>query len=437
MRGNSWARYLGFTTFGESHGKAIGIVIEDVRPNIEFPFDEIRQELARRRPGKGKFSSSRDEKDELVVISGVFEGKTTGMPICLLVYNNDATPKDYEAIKDVFRPGHADNAWFKKFKIYDYRGGGRASGRETISRVIASGLVNHLIEPIQIICYPVRIGVIEAVEIDESFVKENELSWPCRSTYQQLDEYLERVKKEGDSVGGIVQVYIRNVRAGLGDPVFEKLDGNIAKALISIGGVKGIEFGDGFKLGGMLGSQANDEVLANGEKDRITKAGGIFGGVTSGDAISLRFVVKPTPSISIPQNTINKDNQPVKLELKGRFDTCLVQRIIPVVEAMIKLVLSDAVAYQKLIEGEEVGLDDLREAIDKIDEEILICIARRKRIVSKIGKIKKDLQLPIRQADRERELLDRLKKIGDELSLSEELIRSIWSSILEDSRKMQ
>ena len=437
MKGSSWSGFLGFTTFGESHGKAIGIVIEDVKANVVFPIEEIKKELARRRPGRGKFSSARKEDDDLVIISGVFEGKTTGAPICLLVYSLDASPDDYQAIKDFFRPGHADHTWYEKFKIYDYRGGGRASGRETISRVIASALVNKVIEPIEVTAYPIVIGEITAVDNDLSFSKKNELYWPCPETYPSLIDYLQNIRGRGDSVGGIVEILIRNVPAGLGDPVFEKLDANLGKALLSIGGVKGIEFGAGFELGRLKGSEANDEIIRLSETQVKTKAGGIYGGISSGDTINLRIVVKPTPSIALPQKTIDKEGNPQEIKLTGRFDTCIVQRVIPVAEAMIKLVFADSFAYQKQIDGQELGLDELREAIDKVDEDILFAIGRRKKIVEKVGELKKREKMAVRQPGREKELLDGLKAKGEELGISVELIEKLWDAILDDSRKMQ
>lgn len=433
MRSNSYDKYYGVTTFGESHGKAIGVVIEDVKPGIEFPLEKIQSALDKRRPGKGTFSSSRNEKDELQVLSGVFEGKTTGMPICLLVYNKDAQKQDYEHLKNLFRPGHADFSYFKKFKIYDHRGGGRASGRETISRVAASGLVESFLTDISINVYPIKIGKFETTEIDSSF--QNELSWHDKTNYKDLIEYLNYIKKEGNSIGGIVEVKILGLTAGLGDPVFEKLDANLAKAILSIGAVKGIEFGDGFELASMKGNEANDQMNKDGF---ITNHnGGILGGISTGDELVFYFVVKPTPSINITQKTVTKNNEKVEFESQGRHDICIIPRIIPVAESMIKLVLADALSHQKLISNDKLELSDYREAIDKIDEDILIALGRRQKISELIGKFKKENKLQIKNKEREEELLIELKQKAKLLNLDKELVNKIWKLLIIESKNKQ
>jgi len=433
MRSNTYGKYYGITAFGESHGKVIGVVIEDVKPGVKFPFGEIQKALNKRKPGKGTFSTSRKEEDEIQVMSGVFEGKTTGMPICLLVYNRDAQSKDYEQLKDFFRPGHADFPYFQKFKIFDHRGGGRASGRETISRVAASGLVEELLKKIKIDIYPVKIGKFETIEIDDSF--QNQLNWHNRTNYDELVNYLEQIKEKGDSIGGIVEAKIMNLPAGFGDPVFEKLDANLAKAILSIGAVKGIEFGDGFELAELKGSEANDQMNKDG---LITNhCGGILGGISTGNELVFRFVVKPTSSINILQKTITKDNKEVTFKPQGRHDTCIIPRIIPVAEAMIKLVLADAISYQKLVSNEKQELTDYREAIDKIDEDILIALSRRQKISELIGKFKKDNNLQIENKEREEELLNKLKQKALIWDIDETLITSIWKLIISESKKRQ
>ncbi len=433
MRSNSYEKYYGITTFGESHGKVIGVVIEDVKPGIEFPLERIRNALNKRKPGKGTFSSARKEKDELQILSGVFDGKTTGMPICLIVYNEDARSKDYEHLKDLFRPGHADFSYFKKFKIYDHRGGGRASGRETISRVAASGLVENILKDIQINIYPVKIGKFETTQTDLSF--QNELSWRDKTNYKNLIEYLNNIKNEGNSIGGIVEVKITNIPAGLGDPVFEKLDANLAKAILSIGAVKGIEFGDGFCFAALKGDEANDQM---NKKGFITNHnGGIIGGISTGNDLIFRFAVKPTPSINITQKTVTKDNKEVEFKSHGRHDICIIPRIIPVAEAMIKLVLSDAISHQKLISNENLQLSDYREAIDKIDEDILTALGRRQKISELIGKVKRENKIQIEDKEREEELLTRLKQKAKLWNIDESLVTNIWNNILSESKKRQ
>jgi len=433
MKSNSYGKYYGITTFGESHGKAIGVVIEDVKPGIEFSLDKIQNALDKRKPGTGTFSSSRKEKDEIQILSGVFEGKTTGMPICLIVYNKDAREQDYEHLKDLFRPGHADFSYFKKFKIYDHRGSGRASGRETISRVAASGLVENLLTGINISIYPTKIGKFEITQTDFSF--QNELSWHDKTNYENLIEYLNNIKNEGNSIGGIVEVKITNIPSGLGDPVFEKLDANLAKAILSIGAVKGIEFGDGFCFAALKGSEANDQMNKDGF---ITNHnGGILGGISTGYDLVFRFVVKPTPSINIIQKTVTKDNKEVEFKSQGRHDTCIIPRIIPVAEAMIKLVLADAISHQKLISNEKLELSDYREAIDKIDEDILIALGRRQKISELIGKFKLENKIQIEDRDREEELLSKLKQKAKLWNIEDSFITDIWNIIISESKKRQ
>ncbi len=433
MKSNSFGRYFGITTFGESHGPAIGIVIEDVKPGIEFPLNEIQKALDSRKPGKKQFTSSRKEEDKIVILSGVFEGKTTGMPICLVVYNKDIRSEDYEHLKNLFRPGHADYTYFKKFKIYDYRGGGRASGRETISRVAASGLVEDLLKDININCYPVQIGKFIVKKYDLNF--QNDLYWHDKSNFEELQNYLDSIQKKGDSVGGIVEIKIENLPAGLGDPVFEKLDANIAKAILSIGSVKGIEFGDGFNLANLKGNEANDQINKNGFLSN--HSGGILGGISTGQNLVFRFVVKPTSSINILQKTISKTGDEVSFISKGRHDTCIIPRIIPVAKAMVKLVLADAISYQKLIENQYLYLNDYREAINKIDEDILIALCRRKEISEYIGKFKKERNIEIENYERENELLNNLKKKAKIWKLDKDFVEKIWKIIISESKKNQ
>lgn len=433
MRSNSYEKYYGITTFGESHGKAIGVVIEDVKPDIEFPLEKIQNALNKRKPGTGTFSSARNEKDEIQILSGIFDGKTTGMPICLLVYNKDARDNDYEHLKNLFRPGHADFSYFKKFKIYDHRGGGRASGRETISRVAASGLIENILKDIDINIYSIKIGKFETTQIDLSF--QNELSWHDKTNYKDLIEYLNNIKNEGNSIGGIVEVKITNIPSGLGDPVFEKLDANLAKAIISIGAVKGIEFGDGFEFAALKGNEANDQM--NKEGFITNHNGGILGGISTGNDIIFRFAVKPTPSINITQKTVTKDNKEVEFKSHGRHDICIIPRIIPVAEAMIKLVIADALSHQKLISNSKLQLSDYREAIDKIDEDILIALGRRQKISELIGKFKRENKIQIENKEREDELLIALKQKAQLWDIDESLVTNIWNIIISESKNKQ
>ncbi len=433
MKANRWESFLGFTTFGESHGKVIGIVIEDVKPGVKFPLSEIEAALMRRKPGKESFSSARKEEDKVEIISGVFEGKTTGMPICLLIKNQDAKSSDYENLKDIFRPGHADFTYFEKFKIYDYRGGGRASGRETISRVIAGSFCDAIIKPVHFEFSTLQIGKIKSKPSKDTII--NEFCWKDEASYSNLLDYLAEIKKNGNSVGGIVEARIKNIPAGLGDPVFEKLDGNIAKAILSIGSIKGIEYGDGFILGTKTGIESNDQMGENGFFSN--HQGGILGGISSGQDIVFRFAVKPTPSIAIPQKTIDKCGKDQIISVSGRHDVCIIPRIIPVAEAMLKLVFADAISYQKLVSKEEKNLDDLREAMDKLDEDILISLIRRQKISEQIGIWKKKNQLEVTDRKREKELLKKLERKAELWGYPIEAIHKIWQEIILHSKKVQ
>ncbi len=435
MRANKLDGYLGFTTFGESHGPAMGLVIEDVKPGISFPYDEIKTALFARKGGKNFTATSRNEEDKFEVLSGVFQGKTTGMPICIVIFNKNHQSKDYENIANIFRPGHADFSYFKKFKIYDYRGGGRSSGRETISRVAASEMVNHLLKGIELIAYPIRIGKFIPNKISYSFLKTNYLKWGDENNYDELIRYLEKIKAEKDSVGSIIRFEIRNVPSGLGDPVFEKLEANIAKAILSIGSVKGIQFGAGFSLGKMKGSEANDEIKDG--KFLTNNNGGILGGISTGQTIVFDFVSKPVPSIGKVQNTIDIEGKNREIKITGRHDLVLTSRIIPVAIAMIKLVLSDAISYQKLIKNEKNTLNDFREQLEKIDEDILIAITRRNEISKQIGKFKKENKIGIVDSKRETEILNLLKNKALNLKINPKIISNIWKEIFEESKRQQ
>ncbi len=426
-------RFLGITSFGESHGPMMGVVIEDIKPGIDFPHQELRILLDKRKPGTGEFDSPRKENDDYQVVSGLFNGKTTGMPICILFPNRDARSEDYERLRDVFRPGHADFTLFKKFKIHDYRGGGHLSGRETIARVAASALVTDETSGIIVTATTERIGELAANE--PSGKGDNEFHWPDAETLPSLRDYIRAIKAGGDSVGGVLRMEINGVPSGLGDPVFEKLDANLSKALLSIGGVKGIEFGDGFLLGGMKGSQANDRMTVEGFTSN--HCGGILGGISTGKPVVLRIAIKPVPSIGLPQQTLRHDGSETILTHTSRSDVCLIPRIIPVCEAMIRLTLADALAYQRLIEGAETKIDDLRGAIDRIDEDILNALHRRDRIVDAIALLKREKNMPVRDSAREKELMQRLLQKADAWNLDKKLVNRLWDAIMEHSRRRQ
>lgn len=433
MNANTWDRFLGITSFGESHGPLMGVVIESVKPGMIFPYRELKKELNRRRPGGGIAGTPRSEQDDFEIVSGIFEGRTTGMPICLLFPNRGHDPADYENLKNVFRPGHGDYALWQKFKIYDYRGGGRISGRETIARVAAGALVNKVLGKIRIRSRALRIGPFQTDALQDKI--SNELYWPDENSLPELQIFLQKLKEAKDSVGGLVEIQIDNIPAGLGDPVFEKLEANLAQAIMSIGAIRGFEIGTGFQLAGMTGQQANDQITSAGFLSN--HAGGIAAGITTGQPVILRYAVKPAPSIGLWQQTIDTRGHDQHLLIKGRHDTCLIPRIIPVAEAMIKLVLADAISYQKLVSGRKQTLSDLREAIDKIDEDILVALLRRTRVTEQIGRIKKKEQLAIPDTNREQEILTSLQNKAAAWGFSDIPISDLWQIIFRYSKSTQ
>lgn len=435
MRSNFLARPFGITAFGESHSPALGIVLEDILPGIDFPHNELMQALKMRRPGLSEFSSERQEEDCYQIVSGVFEGKTTGMPICLLFWNTDAKAHDYGDLAEVFRPSHADYAWYKKFKIFDYRGGGRASGRETISRVAASKFINNLLPDLKIEFQTIRVGNLHADHTDsfQALSADNPFCW-AGDTYDTLQNYLRSVKANHDTAGGIVRVKISSVPAGLGDPVFAKLSANLAQAVMSVGSVKGVSIGD-WNEGCdycFLGSTANDYLDANGFVSN--HCGGILGGISSGQPIIMTVLIKPPASHGLPQKTVSHTGEPVMITVKGRHDVCHIPRILPVLESMIKLVLSDALAYQKLITGESTTMADYRDALDKLDEDILISIYKRKALVQQVTKYKTANAMEFRDPIREQQLQQRWLQIATVLGIDQKNTPALLDLILEICR---
>lgn len=347
MGGNSFGNLFRITTWGESHGKALGVVIDGCPPGIELSEEEIQKEMDRRRPGQGLGTSLRQEKDRVEILSGLFEGKTTGTPISLLVRNEDVDSSPYEEWKDVFRPGHADFTYQAKYGIRDYRGGGRASARETVGRVAAGAIAKRILrqEKINILAYTLELGGIRATRIDLNEIERNGLSCPDPDAALAMEKKIEEVKLQGDTLGGIVEILIRGCPPGLGEPVFDKLEADFAKALMSIGAVRGVEVGAGFGVARMLGSECNDPIGPEGfEKN---DAGGILGGLSNGSDILIRAAVKPVPSISMVQKTVDQSRNPVSLQIKGRHDASPIPRIIPVCEAMAAIVLVDHLLRQK------------------------------------------------------------------------------------------
>ena len=356
MSGNSIGVLFKVTTWGESHGPATGAVVEGCPPGIDLEEEDIQQALNRRRPGRIASSSPRKEEDAVKILSGTFQGKTTGTPISLIIHNTNVDSSAYEDIKDIFRPGHGDFTYFKKYGIRDYRGGGRASGRETAARVAAGAVAGKIIsrEGMEVVAYTKSLGGIaiklenmEAQEIIRENIGESRLMCPDADAAEKMEAKLEEARRIGDSLGGIVEIIVRGCPAGLGDPVFDKMDADLAKALMSIGTVKGVEIGAGFTVAEMAGSEANDPITTDGFLSN--HAGGILAGITTGEEIVIRIACKPIPSISKVQKSIDVQGMPVELSIKGRHDVSVIPRIIPVCEAMANIVLADHLLRQKAI----------------------------------------------------------------------------------------
>ncbi|PPI86708.1 chorismate synthase [Candidatus Pantoea edessiphila] len=342
MAGNSIGQLYRVTTFGESHGTALGCIIDGIPPGIPLNKAIIQHDLDRRRPGFSNFTTQRKESDQIKILSGVFEDITTGTPIGLIVENTDYRSQDYSDIKDLFRPGHADYTYEKKYGIRDYRGGGRSSARETVMRVAAGAIAKKYLNlkyGILIRGYISQIGNINCQFTNWSVVDSNPFFCPDPNKLELLDKLIRSLKKDGDSIGAKVTVIAENVPLGLGEPVFDKLDADLAHALMSINAVKGIEIGDGFEVVNQLGSQHRDEMGINGFKSN--HSGGVLGGISSGQIITLKLAMKPTSSIIKPGKTINKDGKEVQITITGRHDPCVGIRAVPVAEAMTAIVLMD------------------------------------------------------------------------------------------------
>jgi chorismate synthase len=341
VAGSSFGHLFRLTTFGESHGGAVGVVVDGVTPRVELSADDVQKQLDRRKPGQSFITTPRNEPDTVNILSGVFQGQTTGTPIMMVLYNSDADPSAYDEIKGMFRPGHADFTYLKKYGVRDYRGSGRASGRETAGRVAAGAIARKLLQRrgVSVLAYTVRAGGIRCETFEPDLIESNLLRACDPDAAERMMERIAQVKDEQDSVGGIVECRISGVTPGLGEPVFDKLDAELARAMLSVGAVKGIEFGAGFAAADMTGSQHNDQMTANGFA--TNNAGGIIGGISSGEEIIFRVAVKPVSSISRSQQTVDLGGKERTIRTEGRHDACICPRIVPVVEAMACLVIED------------------------------------------------------------------------------------------------
>ncbi len=344
MSGNTLGKLFTVTTFGESHGPAYGCIIDGCPPRLELGAADLQKELDRRRPGASPFTSQRREADQVKILSGVFEGKTTGTPIGLLIENQDAQPSTYDKIKNLFRPGHADFTYWKKYGHRDYRGGGRSSARETVMRVAAGAIAKKYLREnygTVIQGYLAQMGPICLEAVDLEIAEQNPFFCPDASKLALLEEYLTQLRREGDSIGALIRVQASPMPVGLGEPVFDRLDADLAHALMSINAVKGVEIGAGFSCVTQKGSQHRDEMTPQGFLSN--HAGGILGGISSGQNLRLSLAVKPASSIRLPGKTIDLQGQAAEISTTGRHDPCVGLRAVPIAEAMTALVLMDHV----------------------------------------------------------------------------------------------
>ena len=342
MSSNTFGQLFSVTTFGESHGVAIGCVVDGCPPGMEICEDDFRRDLDRRATGRTRHTSQRHEADEIEILSGVYEGRTTGTPIALLIRNTDQKSKDYSEIVDRFRPGHADYTYWQKYGIRDPRGGGRSSARETTMRVAAGVIAKKWLSQhhgIAIQGHLAQVGELTPRHFDADVIEDNAFFWPDAAMLTELENYMDALRKSGDSVGARVSVAADGVPPGWGEPIYGKLDGDLAAALMSINAVKGVEIGDGFAVVAQKGSEHRDELTPEGF--RSNHSGGILGGISSGQRVSASVAFKPTSSILVPGRSIDSKGEPVDLRTKGRHDPCVGIRATPIVEAMLALVLVD------------------------------------------------------------------------------------------------
>ena len=344
MSGNIYGTLFRLATYGESHGPAIGGVIDGCPAGIALDFEAIQRDLNRRKPGQSAIVTQRKEPDEVSFYSGIFEGKTTGTPIGFAIHNTNQKSQDYSHIKDSYRPSHADYVYDEKYGVRDYRGGGRSSARETASRVVAGAIAKQFLAPISIQAYVSSVGTLTMntppSQVDFSTIEENPVRCPDPKMAEEMETYIKQIRKEGDTVGGIITCVIKNVPVGLGEPAFDKLHAELGKAMLSINAVKGFEYGSGFEGTQMKGSEHNDLFNTDGTT-QTNRSGGIQGGISNGMDIYFNVAFKPVATIMQHQETINSKGEKVNMQGKGRHDPCVVPRAVPIVEAMAALVLAD------------------------------------------------------------------------------------------------
>jgi chorismate synthase len=354
MAGNSFGRVFRVTTYGESHGKAVGVIVDGAVPGVPLSETDVQAELDRRRPGQSAVTTPRSEKDRVEILSGVFEGKTTGTPISLMIRNEGMDSSEYEYFRHLFRPGHADYSYQVKYGLRDWRGSGRASGRETAGRVAGGAIAKKILKEngIGITAYALEIGGVRGETFDRGAIETNAVRAADPAQAERMTREIGKAREEGDSLGGIVEIRVEGCPPGLGDPVFDKLGALLAHAVMSVGAVKAFEIGSGIEAARMRGSAYNDPFYMEGDRirARTNNAGGILGGISTGEEIILRAAVRPPASIEKPQKTVGPGGREETLKIKGRHDPCIVPRVIPVLEAMVAITILDCLLVQGMYE---------------------------------------------------------------------------------------
>ncbi len=442
MSGNLYGSAFRVMTFGESHGPYIGVVIDGLAPGLDIDLDSIQEELNRRRPGQSNVVTPRKEEDTARIISGVLEGKTTGTPVCILIKNQDPRSQDYRKLQRVLRPGHASFTFLQKYGVFDYRGGGRASGRETATRVAAGAVAKIFLmeRGIDIFAYTRQIGDINIRKVEREVIETNPVRCPDSEVAQEMIEAILKARDDGDSLGGVVEIVVKNCPAGLGEPVFNKLEADLAQALMSIGAIKAFEMGSGFQSAQTPGSLNNDLFYYDGKigrfRTRTNHAGGVLGGITNGEDLIMRIAVKPPSSIGKSQETVDQKGNAILLETGGRHDPCICPRVVPVAEAMVALVLLDHLLMQERLNNQP-DLVQIRDRIDTIDAQLLLLLAQRRHNLTRIAELKKSRKKPVFDNKREAAKTRQWVNAARELNLPVNLLETLLQAVLEDSHAFQ
>jgi chorismate synthase len=383
---NTFGNAFSFVTFGESHGAYIGVVLDGIKPNIPIDTEAIQHDLNRRKPGQSSVTTPRNEPDSAQIVSGIYNGKTTGTPICILIKNQDQRSKDYGDIAEILRPGHASHTYLQKYGVFDYRGGGRASGRETALRVAAGGIAKQILAErgARIIGFTRQVGDVRSEistdVIDAASIESNIVRAPDAASAEKMIAVIHAAQADGDSVGGVVEVVVKGCPAGLGEPIYHKLDADLAHALMTLGAIKGFEIGNGFESVLLRGSENNDPYYQDEHgnfRTTTNKAGGVIGGISNGEDIVVRIAVKPASSITKPVQTANRAGEMVDFKVEGRHDPCICPRVVPVAEAMVALVLLDHVLLQERIATSSTA-EQLQQKLATIDAEMQLLAMQKK-----------------------------------------------------------